>query len=223
MAQNLYITGAEYGSGKSVIVLAIMELLSGHSDKVGIFRPVVRTAPEQDKLLHLIATRYKLDLPPDAVYGCTLDTARELVAADRYAELVKTILDKYKALEARCDHVLCAGTDYSGAGGTLEFDFNADIANNLGCLLMPVVRGKDRSVAEVVTAATSFLTSLAERDCHIAATIVNRVAPESVDAVKAGIQKRLSAEAPFYVVPEEASLGKPTVGDIPQLVILHRH
>ena len=216
MAQNLYVTGAENGSGKSVIVLAIMELLSGRSDKVGIFRPVVRTAPDQDALLHLIATRYKLDQPPDTMYGCTLDTARDLIAADRYAELVKIILGKYKTLEARCDHVLCAGTDYSGAGGTLEFDFNADIANNLGCLLMPVVRGKNRSAVEVANAATSFLKSLAERDCQIAATIVNRVAPESVDAVNTEIQERLATEAPVYVVPEEASLGNPTIGDIAQ-------
>ena len=216
MTQNLYITGAEYGSGKSLIVLTVMELLSERSDKVGLFRPVVRTAPEQDPLLHLIATRYKLDLPTDAMYGCTMDTARELISADRYPELVKIILDKYKTLEAGCDHVLCAGSDYSGAGGTLEFDFNADIANNLGCLLMPVVRGKDRSAAEVMTAATSFLKSLAGRDCQIATTIVNRVAPECVDAVKAEIQKRLAAEAPVYVVPEEASLGNPTIGDIAQ-------
>ena len=214
MAQNLYIAGAEYGSGKSLIVLAIMELLSGRSDKVGIFRPVIRTAPEQDALLHLVTTRYQLDLPRDALYGCTLDTARDLIAANRYADLVKIILDKYKTLEARCDHVLCAGTDYSGAGGMLEFDINADIANNLGCLLMPVVRGKDRSAAEVVNATTSFLTSLAERDCDIAATIVNRVAPENVDAVKAEIDRHLATEAPVYVVPEEATLGKPTVGDI---------
>lgn len=216
MAHNLYITGAEYGSGKSVIVLAIMELLSGRSDKVGIFRPVVRTVPQQDDLLHLIATRYKLNLPTEAMYGCKLDVARDLIAADQYTDLVKIILDKYKILEASCDHVLCVGTDYAGTGGTLEFNFNADIANNLGCLLIPVVRGNDRSAVEIVNATIAFLKSLAERDCHIAATIVNRVASESVAAVKAEMQNRLAGEAPVYVVPEEVALGKPTIGDIAQ-------
>jgi phosphate acetyltransferase len=214
MAQNLYITGAEYGSGKSVIVLAIMELLAARSDRVGLFRPVIRTLPEQDPLLHLIRTRYQLQLPLEAMYGCTLDSARELIAAGRHAELVKRILEKYKLLEAQCDHVLTAGTDYSGAGGILEFDFNAETANNLGCLLMPVVRGKDRSAVEVVNATLAFLTSLAERDCDIAATIINRVAPQHVEAVKAQLQQRVQQEAPVYVVAEEATLGKPTVGDI---------
>jgi phosphate acetyltransferase len=216
MAENLYVTGAEYGSGKSVIVLAIMELLSGRSDNAGLFRPVVRTTPEQDALLHLITTRYKLDLPLDLMYGCTLDTAIELVAAGQYAELIKIILRKYKTLDARCEHVLCAGTDYTGAGATMEFDFNADIANNLGCLLMPVVRGKDRNTADVVNAVTSFIKSLEERDCQIAATIVNRVAPANVDTVNSEIHSRLSLEAPVYVVAEEATLSKPTIGDIAQ-------
>ncbi|MGD8672113.1 MAG: AAA family ATPase, partial [Thiogranum sp.] len=40
MAQNIYITGAEQGSGKSVVVLAMMETLSGHGDTPGFFRPV---------------------------------------------------------------------------------------------------------------------------------------------------------------------------------------
>ena len=43
MAQNLYITGAEHGSGKSVIVLAMMDYFSGHTGKVGFFRPVTRS------------------------------------------------------------------------------------------------------------------------------------------------------------------------------------
>jgi phosphate acetyltransferase len=105
----------------------------------------------------------------------------------------------------------------------MEFDFNADIANNLGCLLMPVVRGKDRSSEDVVNAVTAFIKSLEERDCRIAATIVNRVPPENVEAVTAEICSRLPHEAPVYVVPEEATLGKPTVGDITQALSAHSY
>jgi len=53
MAQNLYVTGAEQGSGKSVIVLAMMETLSGHGGRLGFFRPVVH--PETpDHLIQLV-------------------------------------------------------------------------------------------------------------------------------------------------------------------------
>jgi phosphate acetyltransferase len=100
MAHNLYITAAESGSGKSVIGLAVMELLSGYAERVGIFRPVVRGSPTEDNLLRLIATRYRLDYPPEALYGVTLETARKLAKADRYDELLRIILDKFGTLNA---------------------------------------------------------------------------------------------------------------------------
>jgi len=37
MTQNLYVTGAERGSGKSIIVLAMMDILSGHDGRIGFF------------------------------------------------------------------------------------------------------------------------------------------------------------------------------------------
>ncbi len=59
----LYVTGAEYGSGKSVVVLAIMDILAGLSERIGLFRPVIKTAPDDDALLHLVTTRYGLGHP----------------------------------------------------------------------------------------------------------------------------------------------------------------
>ncbi len=214
MAHNLYVCGAEPGNGKSAIVLAIMEQLSGCADRPGFFRPVINSAPESDALLHLIATRYALDLPLDALYGCTLETAGQLIATQRYDELLKRILDKYSQLSAQCDFVLCAGTDYSGAANTLEFDFNADVANNLNCPVIPVVRGKDRSAAQTVNATIAFLTSLHERDCSVVAAVVNRVPPRQADAVRTELENHLARPTPVYVVPEQPALARPTVGDI---------
>ena len=48
MAQNLYVCGAEPGNGKSAIVLAIMEQLSGCAERAGFFRPVINDTPEND-------------------------------------------------------------------------------------------------------------------------------------------------------------------------------
>ena len=119
MTQNIYIAGAEQGSGKSVIVLAMMELLSGHVGKVGFFRPVIRVGSDRDSLIDLISSRYQLDSPYEAMYGCTTDEAHELIVAGDYDVLLKKILVKYKALAARCNLVLCTGTDYSGGHSTL--------------------------------------------------------------------------------------------------------
>lgn len=40
MNHGIYITSGEPGSGKSVVVLGIMEMLSGRMGKVGSSRPV---------------------------------------------------------------------------------------------------------------------------------------------------------------------------------------
>ena len=160
MTQNLYIAGAEQGSGKSVIVLALMEALSGRAGKVGFFRPVIRSADRRDELIHLISERFQLDFPYADMYGCSGEQARQLLKEDRYSDVLKRVLEKYRQLQRQCDYVLCAGTDYTGGHAALEFDFNVDVANNLGCFIIPVVRGNGRENREIVDAATGFLYAL---------------------------------------------------------------
>ena len=214
MTQNLYITGAERGSGKSVIVLAMMEYFSGHSDKVGFFRPVTRSGEQRDELTDLVTQRYQIDSDYEDLYGCSSDIARQLVAEDRYDELLKRILEKYRHLQKQYDRVLCAGTDYSSAYSTLEFDFNTDVANNLGCLIMPVVRGIGRSNIQIEDAATGFIKALQERHCDILATVINGVARQQLDDLKLRFSKNTAETTPVYLVPEEPALSKPTVGDV---------
>jgi phosphate acetyltransferase len=214
MAQNLYITGAEHGSGKSVIVLAMMDYFSGHAGKVGFFRPVTRSDAQHDQLTHLVMQRYQIDSACEDLYGCTSIVARQLIAEDRYDELLKRVLEKYRRLQTQYDRVLCVGTDYSGAYATLEFDFNTDVANNLGCLIMPVVRGTGRSNTEIRDATGGFLKSLQERNCDILATIINGVAPPRIDELRSQLGHSTAGTAPVYLVPEEPALARPTIGDI---------
>ena len=214
MPQNLYIASAEPGSGKSVVVLGIMALLSGYAERVGFFRPLIPAGTKRDPVIDLIANRYNLDIPYEAMYGCTGETARELAASGRYSELLKCILNKFKAMERQCDLVLCTGTDFTGIASAFEFDFNVDVANNLGCLFMPVVNGHDKVTADIVDAVRVLLESLAERGCDMLATIVNRVATDQVDDVAEQLHRTAPHDVPLYVVPEHAMLGKPTVGEI---------
>lgn len=217
MSQNLYVTGAERGSGKSAIVLGMMEFLLGRAGKVGFFRPVISAAHHPDRLIDLIATHYQLDFPYEAMYGCKGEEARALRAANRNDELLGRILDKYRRLEAMCDSVLCAGTNYAEAGHSApEFDFNADVANNLGCLIMPVVRGDDRTVAQIVDATSAFKMGLQERNCDIGAIVVNRVDQAQADDVRQALKQSLRGLIPSYVVPDEPSLNQPTISDIVQ-------
>ncbi len=214
MSQGIYITSAEPRSGKSVIVLGVMEMLSGRMGKVGLFRPIVQDARKPDAIVNLIIKRYGLDMPYENIYGCSYDVARDMLVRDRDEDLLKMIMEKYKALEKEYDLIVCAGSDFTGPTATLEFDINARIANNLGCAVLPVIKGYGRDAMQVVNAAQGLLESLEERKCDLLALIANRVESSLVDAVTEELRRVTPPEIPAYVLPEIPVLEKPTVGEI---------
>ena len=214
MKQGIYITSAEPGSGKSVVVLGTMEILSGQMGRVGFFRPAVQDEKAPDAITGLIRKRYRLDMPYEMMYGCTYEFVRQMLLDDRDDEILKLVLEKYKALEKVCDMIVCAGSDYTGAAAALEFDLNARLANNLGCAVLPVVKGHGRDTIQIVRAAQGLLESLEERKCDLFALVVNRVPDRFVDEVSSEMKRVMPADVPAYVLPELSVLEKPTVGEI---------
>lgn len=212
--QNIYVTGAEQGSGKSIIVLAMMDMLSGSAGKVGFFRPIIHSVEEKDELIQLIRHRYKVEFPYNAMYGCDLEEAQTLIEKDKYNELLKRILAKYCALAEQCEHVLCVGTDYSGEDSVFEFDFNADVANNLGCLIMPVLQGQGRNIFQIIDAVNRLKHALLEFDCDLLASVINGVAAEQVATLRLRFNHQPNNHFPVYIVPIEPSLYKPSIGNI---------
>jgi hypothetical protein len=75
-------------------------------------------------------------------YGTTM-AALSLLAVGKYGELYSRILERYKALESRCDIDLCLGIDYTGVPTALEFDFNIEVARNRGITAMPIINIRD--------------------------------------------------------------------------------
>ena len=64
LARSLYITGMEPDSGKSVVALGLMEMLSSRVERVGFFRPIVASSGG-DPQIELMRQRYKLDAQHD--------------------------------------------------------------------------------------------------------------------------------------------------------------
>lgn len=213
MPRNLYIAAIEPLSGKSVIALGMMEFLSRRIRRVGFFRPII---PDTDggNTIRLLLSRYHLAFDFEDLYGFRHSQAHELSTAGASGQLMKRILDKYKALEKRCDFVLCEGTDYTGVSSAFEFDFNAEVANNLGSPLLIVVNGRRKSADEVVEAVRVARESSLEKGCSLVATVANRVAPGSVAEIAERLKPVSGDREPAYVLPEEPILGKPTIGEI---------
>lgn len=214
--QSIYIAGAGAGSGKSVVVLGFMEMLSAVGRQVGFFRPFAPQGVELDNLTALIRERYALPFPPEMLYGCTVETARQFLGSGRYDELLKLIMNKFKLLEEQCDLVVCAGTDYNGLIPSLEFGFNVDLANNFGCSLVAVVKGFGRSPQEAWDALHITHELMRERGADFLASVVNGVALDDLETVRGRVQHLRTETESIYVLPEQATLGMPTVGEIRQ-------
>ena len=96
----------------------------------------------------------------------------------------------------------------------LEFEFNVEVARNLGAPLMPVVAGQGRKVGEIVDAVRVLAESLEAKKCDVLSVIVNRVAPDDVTEAAARFQEGAPAGVPVFVLPAHPLLDKPTVGEI---------
>lgn len=216
MAQCIYISGTEAECGKSVVTLGLMEWLSNLGQTVGFFRPVIKSEEQPDRLIHMILARYGSRFPYVGMYGCSYDLPPEFAGGDRQDALLKAVLDKYKTLEPECETVVCVGTDFNGTPGAPDFSFNVDMAHNLGCPIIPIVRGDDKTTRQIADAVRMVLETVEQRHGDVLAVIVNRVAPGQVPEVTEELKGTTPGDVPCYVIPENAILAKPTIGEIAQ-------
>ena len=218
MSKNLYVSATEERSGKSAIVLGVMQMLLGELRNVAIFRPIIDDPGEgnRDHDIDLFLTHYRLDVPYEDTYAYTLKQARELINTGQHALLLETILKKFKALESKYDFVLCEGTDFKGKDPAFEFDINADIAANLGAPMLMVACGREKTAEEVVSLTQMTIETLDEKGVELAACVINRAPVGLTDMMIDEIWQKVEtrADMPIYAIPENEALGKPSLGDV---------
>jgi phosphate acetyltransferase len=211
VADNLYITAMEPRSGKSIVSLGLMEALSGRADRVGFFRPIVPSRHEPDAQIELIRHRYRLDATYDELHALSVDEAGALIAAGRADEVITRVFDAYKRLEQRCDIVLCEGTDFGGVSAALDFDLNADLANQLGAPVLVVVRGA--TVETIAASVRVARESLQRRGCALFGVIVSRVPAAALDDLRRH-SVAFDRREPMYVLAEHNDLANSTVAEV---------
>ncbi len=214
MANSLYIAGIEPGSGKSLAALGIMEMLSRRVRQIGYFRPLILSKDKPDNNIELFRRRYDLAAAYDDMYACAHDEAQKMAAEGSIEQLLKRIVKQYKQLEGQNKFVVCEGTDFSGVSSAFEFEFNAEVAVNLGSPVLLLVNGRAKSTDAITGVVDLAHEAFEDKGCSIAATIVNRVAPEQRETVAARFADRAGETGPVFVLPEIDVLGKPTVKEI---------
>lgn len=214
MAKVLFVTGTGPGSGKALVALGLMDLLTASTDRVGFFRPVVASRDGTDPVLEMVASRYSLNVSTDALYGVTAQVARSLMGGGTGDELMKQVLERYKAIESQFDVVLCLGPDFSGATASLELRFGLDFSCQLGARLVLVMNGREREPSELVDAVHLVLDTLSDRQTDMLAVAVNGVEPSGLVEAEHLFAARPWRDVPVYLIPENPVLAMPTVGEV---------
>ncbi|PJI94853.1 phosphate acetyltransferase [Luteimicrobium subarcticum] len=215
-ARSVFVASAEGDTGKSTVALGVLSVLSVRTQRVGVFRPIARSADADpatgrgDYVLDVLLSRTTAGLEYEQCLGVTYDE----VHRDPEAALAR-IVQRYHEVAAQCDAVVVLGSDYTDVAGPTELAFNARIAANLGTPVMLVLRGLDREPAEVRSLAEVCLAELRANHARPFGIVVNRCAPDDVDALRDAVAGIVPAPAsdplPAWAIAEDASLSAPTV------------
>jgi phosphate acetyltransferase len=203
----VYVAGLGPGVGKGTVALGLVELLSRQVARIGVFRPLVAGAGEDDPLLALLTERY----PVTGAHGLTAAEAGALVADGKWEELIGRIVERYREVERQSASVVVIGSDFAAgpADGRdempRELAFNARLATEFGSVVVPVVSGEGRAPESLVAAARSAYHSLVDLDATVLAVIANRAT---------GRLPATDLPVPVWAIPEVAAVAAPTVAEV---------
>src|SRR5208283_3075088 len=82
------------------------------------------------------------------------------------------------------------------------------------CLLMPVVRGYGRSLAEISEALVAIVDGLEKRKCDVLSIVINRVAADLVEDIPVRLKNIAPKDVPVYALADNRILWNPTVYEI---------
>ncbi len=213
------ITSAEGHSGKSTVALGVLDALSHAAERVGVFRTIARSTRERDYVLEMLLDHDGVDLEYEECIGVGYDELH----ADPDAALSR-IVERYKAVEARCDAVVVLGSDYTDVGSPAEFSVNARIAANLGVPVLLVVGGRTqhgrgdqlgvsdpRTPEDVAQVASIAMAELRAERADLFAVVANRVDENLLAPTLAAVRAVFRDRVPVWALPEDRFLVAPSV------------
>lgn len=216
MTKALYVATLESHSGKSLVVLGLMQLLLGKMAKVGYFRPVIDDvkAGSIDNHINTVVSHFDLDIPVEDAYALTQSEVVDLFNNGKQGDILDAIISKYKQLEERFDFILVEGSDFSSDGSIIEFDLNIDIAKNLGIPVILVDNARGKTLEEFCGNLESAVNTYIQKGIKILGVVANKVSPKNVDLVNKRLEIELKDKTVAFTVPRVKNLSHPTLHEI---------
>ncbi len=214
MAESLYIASLEPNSGKLIITLGIMEMLSRRVDRLGLFRSITPGPAEKDNHIHLLSSRFHLTLQPEQMVGVTHEQARAWIATGEERRLFREIVTRFKQAEEQCDFLLCEGPDITHLSDAFDYDVSIRIARELGTPALYVASGYRASVPQLLETIKVAEKSFRQLQCPLLAVMVNRVDPAILDTAEDELRSQCDSGVTIDLLPEVESLAGPTMEEI---------
>jgi len=215
MSESLYIASLEPNSGKLVITLGVMEMLSRRVERLGFFRSIAPVAAAEDNHIRLLSGRFNLCLSePQQMVGVTHEHARARVAAGEERRLFREIVAKFKQAEEACDFLLCEGPDITHLSDAFDYDISIRIARELGTPALYVSSGYKATVTQLLENIRVADKSFKQLNCPLLAIMVNRVDLKILDRAEKELREQFDTGIVIDLLPQVESLGNPTMEEI---------
>ena len=219
MAKNIYLASTGPKSGKSIICLGLINAFRGMVTNVGYFKPIgqkYRAKEIHDKESIMIKEIYGIEDELKYINPVSIKELNHHIANNEEEIFFQKIQKSYRTVEKDKDIVIIDGTDYLGMKTTLEFDINADIANNLNASIILIEDGNGKSIDEIYSGVLTGKDSFDEQSCDFLGVIVNKIEPERLSEVDQGLREKIEKHKIDYLgtVPCDSILPKPRLYDI---------
>jgi len=215
MSKGIYVATIEPNSGKSVVVLGLMQMLLGKTAKVGYFRPIIEDveAGEMDNHINTVLSHFEIDINYKKTFAFTRNQVLDLYNQGKSGDVIDEIIRKFKYLEERFDFVLVEGTDFSHESAILELDINILISKNLGIPVILVAQGDNKDLKEITDSIQLAYDTFRE-DVDVLSIMINKVNPDDVASLKDIMRKRIQDVKDLTIIPKIHNLSSPTIKEI---------
>lgn len=210
--KNLYIISHEKSAGSLIITMGMIEFLKAKFRRVALFRPFVRSH-EVDHDTNFILKRYSLDMEYAQTFGFTIAQVEKYIAQNLFDMLLKGIIRKMKELENSYDFVLIEGLNQANFSNTIDFDINLEVAKNLGTGYINILKGKDKSVEEILDDILIDYEGIKLSGCRHFASFTSRVDRDTAKRLNELLLEHKYLP-PTYILEEIAELDMPTIREV---------
>ena len=219
MANVLFVTADEPGSGKTAICLGLMYSLGKMVGKVAYFKPIVRGNHGADPDVELLRS---LGTEEERSSFVRMEEVRDALAKGEVEGLLDEIEEDFIRLARQQDVVVVEGTDlveaFSVTDVTTVSDINLHLAERLGARVLLVLDGgPEKSPDDIITDAKISQNYLCDRrHCDLLGVIINKVDQDKYDDVNTRVKRELRKAGleTFGVVPQAPLLGKPRMDEV---------